>query len=203
MQKLDVSKHHIKRRIWNLKKNKCLPISVTKYKTNKTIVVLKFTFLSCEFPTMVTDLAHSDIFYNVKFETSFFTKGCYYVKIFFRSFSFSKIVVEVFIVYDQSIAIVYSMFATQFYKNIYNNVKHEQNVYLDLYWMCNMNSTIMNDNLQLEICNYQFDKNFKAVFKYIFSLYKVNYLIVFTCFEENLKWGNSGSEEEQWRSQRR
>ena len=163
-------------------KNECLPVSVTKYKTNETIVVLKFTFLSCEFPTVVTDLFHFDILNNVKFETSFFTKDFYYVKIFFRSFSFSEHVVEFFIVYDQSIAIVYLMYATQFYKNIYNNVKHEQNVYFDLYWMCNMNSTIMNDHLQLEIYKYQFDKTFKAVFKYIFSLYKVKYLIVFTCF---------------------
>ena len=115
------------------KKNECLPVSVTKYKTNETIVVLKFIFLSCKFPTMVTDLVHSDIFYNVKFETSLVTEILYCFKIFFRSFSVSEHVVEVFIVYDQSIAIVYFMYATQFYKNIYNNVKHEQNVYFDLY----------------------------------------------------------------------
>ena len=182
---------------YGIKKNDCLPISVAKYKTNETIVVLKFSFTSREFPTMVTDLVHFDILFNVKVETCFVTEDFYGIKIFFGSFSFSEIILEFFIVYDQSIAIVYLMYATQFYKNIYNNVKHEQNVYLDLYWMCNMNSMIMNDNLQLEIYKYQLNKTFKAVFKYIFSLYKVKYLIVFTCFEENLKWGA------QWRSQRR
>ena len=78
---------------------------MAKYKTNETIVVLKFTFFSCEFPTIGTDIVHSDILYNIKIETCFLTEDFYCIKIFFGSFSFSKFVEES-VVYDQSIAIV-------------------------------------------------------------------------------------------------
>ena len=57
---------------------------------------------------MVTDLAHFDIFYNVKVEICFLTEDFNGMKIFFGSFSISESG-EVSVVYDQSIAIFYLM----------------------------------------------------------------------------------------------
>ena len=84
--------------------NKCLPISVAKYKTNKTIVVSKLSFILCKSLAMGTDLAHFDIFYNVKVETCFRTEDFYRTKIFFGPSSIWESG-EVSVVYDQSIAI--------------------------------------------------------------------------------------------------
>ena len=84
---------------------------MAKYKTDETIIILKFSFTSCEFPTMVTDLVHFDIFYNIKIETCFVTEDFYCFKIFFRSFSFSESA-EVSVVYDESIAFVDLMYTS-------------------------------------------------------------------------------------------
>ena len=80
-------------------------------KTNKTIVVSKFSFISCKSSAMVTDLVHFDIFHNIKIETCFVTEDFYGIKIFFGSFSLSESVEES-VVYDQSIAIVDLMYIT-------------------------------------------------------------------------------------------